>query len=168
MYTADIILTVENRKQFLKIRNALFAIAVPSVMYLKSSKDWQGTLWGHYVVALVLVLFLIVIIIHIYSRRKKVVGKIEFYQNTIITIANNKKLEFYIPKLSGLTVTQDMMEGKAGFNSMMSFYDNWISFSDEGKDYNFQFRIQSQFDRKQFSETLKEWNEIGHSFKLKV
>jgi len=168
MFKTDIILTAKNRQKLVKLRNYIYAVTIPIVFLFRVIiSAFKVINWypddSIAIVGIIIIIaaLLFGVFLHIYSRRKRTIGKIELNQDNISTFINDQNNTYPLSKIQNLTISQDLLEGNSSLNASISFYDNWLSFQFEGKPFEFQFSLSSSYARNELGKVITNWRDLG-------
>jgi hypothetical protein len=98
-------------------------------------------------------------IFHFLSRRKKKIGKLTMTPDIIVIELMDNILTFNIQDITGFRIRRCYSEIKKVNVSLMSSYDNWISYKHDSSNYKFQFMIESGYSNNQLNDLVNSWKE---------
>jgi hypothetical protein len=97
------------------------------------------------------------LVFHFLSRRKKEIGKLTMTGDTLTVQLSNKTLDFNIKELTDFKIKQDFKDVSKQAVTMLSSYDNWVTFEYKNLKYEYQFTIDSSYSNQQLTALLTTW-----------
>jgi hypothetical protein len=161
--TTKIIFTSPKRNTYIRIRNICITIVILfSILFRRDEgQAIATTLLGKYAAEIVLFVYFSSIVslitLHILSRKKRILGKIEMTKESLTVQIRKSEQIFKIDKFSNFKIFQNLANVKNEPVGLISSYDNRISFEYENINYIFQFILESMYQNNQFNELKSFW-----------
>jgi hypothetical protein len=163
--TTSIITTSPRRITYSRIRNVCFLILIITFSIFKpsrlSSHSLADSIFGEYTSTLesfVLVpIGLIGIICHIFSRRKKIIGTLTMEEEIISIKLSNEISNFNIKEIKDLKIEQQFSDLPKEAVTLMSTFENWLTFENENIKYKYQFRVETSYSSIQLEKLITFW-----------
>ncbi|HKC68569.1 MAG TPA: hypothetical protein VKG26_10075, partial [Bacteroidia bacterium] len=160
------------RKQLVQLRNYSLAFLFVLIAIFRSKSDSSSfiskTIFGENSsvigVYLIFTTIILLLLFHFLSRRKEQIGKLILEVDTLTVQLKDKTLNFNIKEIKNFKIKKGFSDATKEVVTLISLYDNWLTFEYNNIKYEYQFTIESSYSSKQFADLLIIWKSNNTEF----
>lgn len=172
--TTKIIQTNPKRDTYVALRNACIALISVLLVLLRyrMGRSVVSETLGQSYEELGFVFFIAIIIagivFHFISRKETDTGKLELSEEQISIMLKSDCLNFKVSNLSSFKIKRSFDDVSEMAMTMISSYDNWVSFSYNEVNYTYQFAIDSGYADQQLNKLIDYWKTNMPGFEVEI